>query len=132
MHGPVQSVLRRLTQATRPLALKKAGKVGSDTSIVCHSGRTTGRNYRTPVVAAQHDDEFLIALPYGLRTDWMKNVTAAGTATLIVNGETYDVDQPQVVPMSEATAHFGRKEQMLHRRFSIDSCLRVHRVAASS
>jgi hypothetical protein len=27
---------------------------------------------------ARHDDSFLIALPYGERTDWLKNVLGAG------------------------------------------------------
>ena len=130
MKGPIQSALRRLTQATRPLAMRTAGKVGSNTSVIRHIGRRTGRTYETPIVAVEHDDGFLIALPYGERTDWMKNVLATGKAAIVTRGQTYEVDQPQIVPMIEATAHFGPKEQKLHRRFGVDSCLRVHRLAS--
>jgi hypothetical protein len=29
--------------------------------------------------------------------------------------------------MTEGTRYFGPKEQKLHRRFAVDTCLRVHR-----
>jgi len=129
MKGSIQTALRKLTQATRPLAMRSAGTEQSATSVVRHVGRGSGRSYATPVVAVEHDDGFLIALPYGERTDWMKNVLASGKATVVTHGRTYEVDQPQVIPMTEATRYFGPKEQKLHRRFAVDTCLRVHRMA---
>jgi len=109
--------------------MRSAGTEKSSTSIVRHVGRHSGRSYETPVVAVEHDDSFFIALPYGERTDWMKNVLASGTATVVTHGRTYGVDQPKVVPMAEATMYFGPKEQKLHRRFAVDTCLRVHLMA---
>ncbi len=121
---------RRATQVMRPLAMRSAGTEGASASVVSHLGRTTGRSYETPVVAVQHDDGFLIVLPYGPRTDWLQNVLAAGSARVRIQGDTYDVDQPQVIPLAEASQHFGPKEQRLQRRFGVDSCLLVHRVAS--
>ena len=121
--------LRQLTKMTRPLALRSAGKQGSSTSVVCHVGRYTARSYETPVVAAEHDGTVYIALPYGERTDWLKNVLAAGSASVVSSGDRYDIDQPKVIPMGEATAFFGAKEQRLHRRFGVETCLQVHRTA---
>ena len=129
MKGPIRATLRRLTQVTRPLAMRSAGTEQSNTSIVRHVGRRSGRTYETPVVAAEHDDSFLIALPYGERTDWMKNVLASGNASVVTHGRTYGVDRPQVIPMIDATSYFGLKEQKLHQRFAVDTCLRVHRMA---
>ena len=124
----VQAVLRRLTQATRPLAMRSAGTENSSTSVVRHIGRRSGRLYETPVVAVDGDNGFLIALPYGKRTDWMKNVLASGKATVVTHGRAYGVDRPEVIPMTEGTTYFGPKEQKLHRRFAVDTCLRVHRI----
>jgi len=107
--------------------MRSAGTDRSITSIVRHVGRRSGRTYETPVVAVEHDDFFLIAIPYGDRTDWTKNVLASGKATVVTNGRTYAVDEPQVIPMTEATKYFGLKEQKLHRRFTVETCLRVHR-----
>ena len=98
MRGSVQNALRLFTRAMRPLALRSAGKEGSNTSVVRHVGRRSGRTYETPVIAVQHDDGFLIALPYGKRTDWLKNVLGKGSATIVTNGRTYEVDRPEVTP----------------------------------
>jgi deazaflavin-dependent oxidoreductase (nitroreductase family) len=109
--------------------MRSAGTEKSNTSVIRHVGRRSGRTYETPVVAVEHDDSFLIAIPYGGRTDWAKNVLASGKATVVTHGQTYGVDQPQVIPMTEATRYFGAKEQKLHRRFAVDTCLQVHCVA---
>ena len=129
MKGPVQSGLRRLTKVMRPFALRSAGKEGSSTSVVCHVGRKSGRPYETPVVAVEHEGSVYIALPYGERTDWVKNVLAKGSASVLTRGDRYDVNQPEVIPMAEATGFFGVKEQRLHRRYGVDSCVHVHRIA---
>jgi deazaflavin-dependent oxidoreductase (nitroreductase family) len=126
MRGSFQSAMRKLTQATRPLALRSAGKAGSKTSVVRHVGRRSGKTYETPVVAVHHEDSFFIALPYAERTDWLKNVLAGGKAEVDTDGKTYKVDRPEVVPMREATGYFRRKEQRLHGRFKVESALRVH------
>ena len=116
MKGPTQAFLRRLTQLTRPLAMRSAGTDKSRTSVVRHVGRRSGRTNETPVVAVEHDEGFFIALPYGDRTDWMKKRGRRRRHPLLNQGRTYRVDQPQVVPMAEATGYFGPKEK-LHRRF---------------
>jgi deazaflavin-dependent oxidoreductase (nitroreductase family) len=110
--------------------MRSAGTDKSNTAVVRHIGRRTGRTYETPVVAVGHEENFLIALPYGQRTDWMKNVLASGRGTIVSDGKTYEVDRPQIIPMTEATAYFGPKEQKLHKRFAVDTCLRVHRLAS--
>ena len=125
MRGSIQNALRLFTRAMRPLALRSAGKEGSSTSVVRHIGRRSGRTYETPVIAAQHDDTFLIALPYGQRTDWLKNVLDKGSATIVTNGHTYDVHHPEVIPMAEATAYFRPREQRMHRQFHVDAALQV-------
>ena len=131
MRGPIQSVLRRFTKATRPLALRSAGKPGSRTSVVRHVGRLSGRTYETPVVAAKHDDSFLIALPYGRRTDWLKNVVGNGSATIVTNGRTYEVNRPEVIPMADATGYFRPREQRMHRQFHVDEALLVRQRLAA-
>ena len=103
MRGPVRNALRLFTRAMRPLGLRSAGKEGSGTSVVRHTGRRSGRVYETPVIAARHDDQFLIALPYGKRTDWLKNVLAEGSAVIVTDGHAYEVDRPEVIPIAEAT-----------------------------
>jgi deazaflavin-dependent oxidoreductase (nitroreductase family) len=92
---------------------------------VRHTGRRSGRVYQTPVVAARHGDQFLIALPYGERTDWLKNVLDKGSAVIVADGRDYEVGQPEVIPMTEATGYFRPREQRMHRQFRVDTALRV-------
>ncbi len=125
MRGSIQNALRLFTRAMRPLALRSAGKEGSSTSVVRHVGRRSGRTYQTPVIAVQHDDSFFIALPYGKRTDWLKNVLDKGSAVIVTNGHICEVDRPEVIPMAEATAYFRPREQRMHRQFHVDSALQV-------
>jgi deazaflavin-dependent oxidoreductase (nitroreductase family) len=125
MKGPLQNSLRLLTRAMRPLALRSAGQQGSGTSVVRLVGRRSGWAYQAPVIAARHDDRFLIAFPYGSRTDWLKNVLAAGSATIVANGHACEVDQPEVIPMAKATAYFRPREQRMHRQFRVGTALKV-------
>ena len=126
MRGSLQNGLRRFTRVMRPLALRSAGKEGSGTSVVRHVGRRSGRTYETPVVAVQHDDSFLIALPYGERTDWLRNVLDKGSATIVTNGHAYEVDRPEVIAMADATGYFRPREQRMHRQFHVEAALQVH------
>jgi deazaflavin-dependent oxidoreductase (nitroreductase family) len=123
----VLNVVRRIQRTMKPLALRGAGTPGAYASVIRHVGRTTGRPYETPVVAVQTDDGFVIALPYGLNTDWLKNVLASGSAVIVDEGTTYQVDQPKIVPTTAAAPLFPRENQRTHRLFGVDECLRVRR-----
>lgn len=125
MKGTVQNALRMFTRTMRPLAMRSAGREGTATAVVRHVGRKSGRVYQTPVIVARHDDSFLIALPYGERTDWLKNVLAAGSAAIVADGRSYEVDRPVVIPMAEATGYFRPREQRMHRQFHVDTALQV-------
>jgi len=93
--GPVLDVVRRFNKtATNPRVLRTAGSARSQTSLIRHAGRSTGRTYETPVDAMRTATGFLIALPYGTRSDWLRNVLAAGSATVVTRGERVDVDAP--------------------------------------
>lgn len=125
---PVLDTVRRTSRAMKPLVLRTAGTPGNPTSVVRHVGRTTGRSFETPVGAVATDDGFVIALPYGANTDWLKNVLASGSASIVADGATHAVDRPQVVPMSAVAASFPPSDQRAHRVFKVEQCLQVRRV----
>jgi deazaflavin-dependent oxidoreductase (nitroreductase family) len=122
---PVVNGVRRMSRLTKPFVLRSAGTSGSPTAVVRHIGRVTGREHQTPVVVARVDDGFVVALPYGVDTDWLKNVRAAGTATIVVDGQAHAVDNPEVISIERATAHFRPKEQRLHRQFGVRQAVRL-------
>lgn len=65
----------------------------------------------------------MIALPYGARADWVRNVLAAASATIEHDGGTYRVDRPAVVGAAVANPWFPRTEQREHRIYGVDEFL---------
>ena len=123
------NAIRRTNRAVfNPLQMKSAGMPGAYASVIRHNGRTSGRPYETPVGAVATDDGFVIVLVYGPDTDWLKNVLASRSATIVNEGHPYRVDQPEVIPLEAAAAYLPANDQRNHRFFRVDQCLRVRRV----
>ncbi|MDF8265701.1 nitroreductase family deazaflavin-dependent oxidoreductase [Luteipulveratus flavus] len=80
-----------LNRITRHLAPHLPGL-----GVVVHRGRRSGREFRTPVNVFPVDDGFVLALTYGARTDWVRNVLAAGGCEIVHRGRTYPCSQPRV------------------------------------
>jgi len=125
-------VLRAVRRFNRdvgnPYQMKTAGTPGAYASVIRHVGRTTGRPYETPVRAEPTEDGFVIALPYGTQADWLKNVLTNGSATIVDEGTSYQVDQPVIIPMAVVAHHFPLKDQRNLPRFRVNQCLQVRRV----
>src|ERR1700722_1518932 len=65
--------------------------------LVVHRGRRSGRSYQTPVSTFPTEDGFVIALTYGAdKTEWVKNVLAAGGCELRTRGRVLQLDSPRV------------------------------------
>jgi hypothetical protein len=124
--------VRRFNRAvTNPRVLRSAGSPGASASVIRHVGRVSGRSYETPVGPFALGDDFVIALPYGPGADWVRNVVTAGSATLIHDGRTVPVHQPEIVPTAEVICDLPRSEQRTLWVFDVDQCLRVRPVLDS-
>jgi hypothetical protein len=44
----------------------------------------------------EHDGRYVVALTYGLETEWLKNVLAAGGAVLETRGKRFTVSEPRL------------------------------------
>lgn len=82
----LESVQRFNKVVTNPGGLRIAGSTQSRTSVIRHTGRRSGQTYETPVDIVPTATGLLIALPYGTRADWVRNVMAAGSATILTGG----------------------------------------------
>lgn len=131
-YPPIVDAVRRMNRATfNPRQLPTAGTPGAFASKVKHVGRTSGMAYETPVGVVATDDGFAIALPYGTRADWVKNVLAAGTATIVTEGETHRVDRPEIVP-TEAVRRFFPPFDQRFLLVLVDECLLVRTAKAGA
>jgi deazaflavin-dependent oxidoreductase (nitroreductase family) len=128
----VDAVRKMNREVMNPKQMTSAGTPGAYASIIKHTGRTSGSSYDTPIGAVPTEDGFVIGLPYGTRADWLKNVIATGSATIVHEGDTYEVDQPEILPIEAASDYFSTQDQRAQQLFAVDQCLRVRRVSSSS
>ena len=75
----------------------------SNFAMVHHQGRRTGRSYATPVNCFGDDEVVVVALTYGVRADWARNVLS-GPATIEQRGTVRRISRAEVVGRHEAWA----------------------------
>lgn len=127
-YPPVQNAIRRMNRAVvNPRAMATAGTAGAYASVIRHRGRTSGTRYETPVQAVPTEDGFVIPLPYGTSADWLKNVLAAGSASIAHDGNTFGVDHPELLSKTAVDPYFAAKDQRTHSLYGVDQFLRVRR-----
>jgi deazaflavin-dependent oxidoreductase (nitroreductase family) len=124
----VLDIVRRLNRSlTNPRVMRTAGTDATQTSVIQHTGRTSGRVYETPVDTIPAKTGFLIALPYGTRADWVRNVLAAGSATVVTRGERVDVDRPSIVATADVEGQIPAKTLRTLRLFGVNQCLHLEK-----
>ena len=75
------------------------------------------------------EDGFVIPLPYGTRVDWLQNVVAAGRATITVQGDDYNVVEPEVIDAATALPMLSRRRRRTFRPVGIEHYLKVQLAA---
>jgi deazaflavin-dependent oxidoreductase (nitroreductase family) len=110
---------------TNRLVLRSAGHRDSRYAIVRHVGRRSGKMYATPIVPYLVDNGFLIALPYGPDVDWLRNLQAAGQATIQLYDITYIVGCPEVLTEERALSLLSEPNACRLRRLHVPRCLQV-------
>ena len=66
-------------------------------SMLIHTGRRSGKTYRTPILTFRDGDGYRIALTYGDGADWVRNVLAAGGCDLLTRGRLIHLTDPRVI-----------------------------------
>ena len=123
--GTGADLLRRIAVVFGPLARPLAGRRWFRLwGVLHHVGRTSGRPYATPIVARRVTDGFVIPLPFGERTQWLRNLQAAGAGTIRWDGRDYGFVDPRVVDLPDAADAFSGVQQTAMRRTGA-RCVRV-------
>lgn len=91
--------------------------------VIEHSGRRSGRTYRTPVNVFREEGGYLVVLAYGSDADWVRNVRAAGTCRLRTRGRWLDAT-PQVI--HDETGRRAPVGGRLLRRAGVHDFLKLH------
>jgi deazaflavin-dependent oxidoreductase (nitroreductase family) len=126
--GPVVDAVRRVNRSvTNPRVMRTAGSAHTQTSVIAHVGRKSGRVYETPVDIISATTGLLIALPYGTRVDWLRNVVAAGSATVVTHGDRVDVERPTIVATADVAALIPRRTLRTLRLLGVNQCLHLEK-----
>jgi deazaflavin-dependent oxidoreductase (nitroreductase family) len=82
---------------TNKIMIHIAGKKFGHFAILSHTGRKSGKLYKTPIIAEPVENGFVIALTYGRKVDWLANVLAKGSCSLYWKEKEYCLSKPEFV-----------------------------------
>jgi deazaflavin-dependent oxidoreductase (nitroreductase family) len=120
------------TRYLNPLMLSLAGSRRLPMlAVVHHRGRRSGRSYTTPTAARPTVDGFVVPLTFGERTDWFRNVQAAGGCTIRWKGIDYPVIEPVVVDWETVQSSFSPVERVMVPLIGIEQFVWLRHAHAS-
>jgi deazaflavin-dependent oxidoreductase (nitroreductase family) len=122
----------RAVKRFNSIALRLAGRRFLPVWIVLtHRGRRSGAEYRVPLALVADEPDFLIALPWGRSTDWVRNVIAAGRCRVRWRGADYECSEPEFVDKGTALASARGVRRIVLQRLALPAgLLRLTRHAA--
>ncbi|MGB6208176.1 nitroreductase family deazaflavin-dependent oxidoreductase [Mycobacterium sp.] len=105
--------VKYLNAALRPFARFVPGF-----SAIKHRGRTSGKEYETIVTAYRKGNVLAIALAHG-KTNWVKNVLAAGEADVHFIRNNVHIINPRVLPAGSDGAGLPRMARLQLGRMGV-------------
>lgn len=124
--APFQRMIRTNNKyLLNPVMLRLAGRRWWYASVLEHTGRRSGKHFKTPIVADRVGEHLIVPLPYGTQVDWIRNVMAAGEATVVRKGVTYRVTSPEIIAATQALPLLPRDRRRTFERVGIGHFLRV-------
>ncbi|GAA2850680.1 hypothetical protein Acy02nite_34020 [Actinoplanes cyaneus] len=119
----------RFARATAPAVRVLAGRRFSPWAVVHHRGRVSGRDLTVPVAVVATPDGFVINLPWGAGTNWVRNVLAAGGCTVRWKAADHRMGDPRIVDEATARPFYTRVTWTIARRlFPADAWLVLRRL----
>ena len=126
------SLITRSAKYFNPLVLGLAGSgLIPVWAVIVHTGRRSGRRYRTPIAIYPNGSGFVIPLPFG-KTDWCRNVMAASDTVIRWKGRDYRVDSARVVDEATGKLAFPPVLRRAMALLGIKQFLAVQRVDAAA
>ncbi len=86
---------------TNPVMVRFFSGKGKHSALLHHVGRQSGKTYLTPLTAHRSEDTIIVPLPYGTETDWLRNLQSAGQGVVELEGRSFTVEEPEVVPIDQ-------------------------------
>ncbi len=110
---------------TNPLLRRFANASRGPFAVMRHVGRRSGKPYETTIMVWPLGEGFVIALTYGPKVDWYRNVLAAGHGTLLWHGREYAVGKPEPIDVKTALPAFPSFIRTILRLQGVQHFVRV-------
>jgi deazaflavin-dependent oxidoreductase (nitroreductase family) len=118
-HSTTLRIANRIMTALIKLGVPVRGS-GVPTALLTVAGRKSGLPRSTPIALLPDDDGWRLMAPYGV-VDWVRNLRAAGSASLTWRGRTFPVSAQELSPAEGAPVlrdAVASLSPMLRRRFA--------------
>ena len=122
--GPVKKAITKYNDLARNIS----GSPRSSWGLLTHVGRRSGLSYQTSLGTCTYGDGFLLPLGYGPRTDWYRNLMAAGTGTLTWKGHNFQLERPELISGPDPMQAWRMPERILLRLAGIHDFVWLHAV----
>ncbi len=124
-------LLRGITRVTAPITRQLAGRRFFPLwAVLRHRGRLSGHEYAIPVAVRVTPEAFVIGLPWGDRTQWVRNVIAAGGCTIRWRGTDQPTDDPELIGLTEASGAFTPTQRAVLKAAGVTRFMRLQRATA--
>jgi deazaflavin-dependent oxidoreductase (nitroreductase family) len=94
-------------------------------AIIRHVGRRSGKPYETVIMVWPTGEGFVIALTYGPKVDWYRNLLAAGGGTVFWHRRGYAVGKPEPIEANTALPAFPAPFRLILGRIGLQDFVRV-------
>lgn len=115
-----QWVARVNRRFTNPKALQRG-----NWPVLVHTGRSSGKVYRTPVGPEPIEGGYLFFMNYGPETDWVLNTLASGSALLEIDESSVQLTNPRVIDADEACQYLADESVRPPSWVGLEQCLVV-------
>ncbi len=115
------------------------GSAKAEIATLEHVGRKSGTTYFTPVHPTLHEETVLVPAPLGVGSQWARNVLDAGRARLQFHETLYELDQPELITVSDAGMfppqiagpfdRMGWRYLRMHRVAEVPGTFATHKVS---
>ena len=94
---------RFINEVANPYLIERgaSGAGRSELGTLEHVGRRTGTRHLTPVHPVPTADGFRIVVPLGPKSEWARNVIAAGHCRIQLHDTVHELDEPVLLAASE-------------------------------
>ena len=122
---PIPMTIARLNRSlTNRVTSRFAGRIPPFV-LLEHRGRKSGAIYQTPLLLFHRGSTLIVVLTYGERTDWLRNLQAAGGGVVIERNQRLAVSDPVMESGPAALGQLPRPVRFFMGLLGVDQVVRL-------